>query len=73
MEDTLINMDRQTDKYEAIWRLRDYANAYKIHVWYAKRKTDKAIFQLRMNQRRQEEKSVCYLPLRVPKCICTCQ
>jgi hypothetical protein len=69
----LIQADRQTDKYEAKWRLCDCTNVHKIHMWQPRRKNHKAKFQLRSVNVVKKQIIFSYLPLGVFEHICNCQ
>jgi hypothetical protein len=69
----LIQADRQTNKYEANWRLCDSANAHKTHMWQPRRKNHKAGFQLRPIPGVKKQSLRSYLPLGIFKYICTSQ
>jgi hypothetical protein len=73
MKATLTHADRNTDKYEAICRLYDYANANKNLIEQPRNKTFKGRFQLCWIIGVKKQSPFCYLPLGVLMDVCTPQ
>lgn len=61
----------QTDEHKANWSLCDCTREHKNLLWERRRKISEATFRLRWISGVKHQP--CYLPLGVPKDICTCQ
>jgi len=68
-----LDTSGQTDGHKVNWRLWDYIWAHKILLSQPRRKSSKATFLLRRINGVKQQTLFCYLPLGVPKDICTCQ